>query len=190
MLEANGVPWGTYRLVSVGSTRQRLDALVSGQVAGCLLSPPHDMQALDAGFRHLDEAASYFDNYPGLTVAATRRWASEHRSVVVSYARALIRGTVWAADDAHRQAMIDYLVAWHGIGLDEAQRRYAAATSGVTKVLPSLDEVVDSLQVARNLRKEFTGRGGELDSHFDPALMEEAARRTGAAAEASDAVRT
>src|SRR5919206_1410759 len=40
MLENNGLAWGDYQLVAVGSTPQRLQALREGRIAGALLSSP------------------------------------------------------------------------------------------------------------------------------------------------------
>ena len=42
MLEANDLPWGSYELVPVGSTPQRLQALREGRVVGALLSSPSE----------------------------------------------------------------------------------------------------------------------------------------------------
>jgi ABC-type nitrate/sulfonate/bicarbonate transport system substrate-binding protein len=86
MLEKNDLPWGTYDLVPVGSTPQRLQALREGRVVGALLSSPPE------GLRVLAPAADYFPLYPGLTAAVTRRWARAHQAELVGYTRALLAG--------------------------------------------------------------------------------------------------
>jgi ABC-type nitrate/sulfonate/bicarbonate transport system substrate-binding protein len=86
MLEKNNLPWGTYELVPVGSTPQRLQALQEGRVVGALLSSPAE------GLRVLAPAADYFPLYPGLTAATTRRWARAHQDELVRYTRALLAG--------------------------------------------------------------------------------------------------
>lgn len=88
MLERNGLAWGSYELVPVGSTPQRLAALREGRVAGALLSAPPD----DATLHVLDVAATYFPLYPGLTLATTRRWANAHEAELLGYTRALLDG--------------------------------------------------------------------------------------------------
>jgi ABC-type nitrate/sulfonate/bicarbonate transport system substrate-binding protein len=86
MLEKNGLPWGTYELVPVGSTPQRLQALQEAEVVGALLSSPAE------GLRVLAPAAEYFPLYPGLTAATTRRWAGAHQAELTGYTRALLAG--------------------------------------------------------------------------------------------------
>lgn len=175
MLETNGVPRGSYTLLSVGGTRQRLAALEQGQAAGCLLSPPYDVRALDLGYPMLQAAAELFPGYPGLTVATTRSWAGSHPGLPSRYARALLRGVTWAAEPARRQAVVEYMAEDQEIAPEEAGRQYAAAMSAVSKILPSPAEAAESLEMVRRLRQEITAQIQPLARYFDPEIMVQSA---------------
>ena len=137
MLEQNGLPWGSYELVAVGSTPERMQALRDGRVAGCLLSSGPDQQAMKEGFRLLEPASAHFPLYPGLTCATTRRWAKDHDAELVGYTRALLAG--------------------------------ARAAGGSS---PSLEQVMQSLEVVRQLRHDMTGVGTGLEAYVDLSYMQ------------------
>ena len=139
MLERNRLPWGSYELVAVGSTPERMQALRDGRVAGCLLSSGPDQQAEREGFRMLEPASAYFRLYPGLTAATTRRWANQHEAELLGYTRGLLAG--------------------------------ARAAGGGP---PSIEEVMASLEVVRQLRHDMTGTGAGLDAYVDLSYMQRA----------------
>jgi ABC-type nitrate/sulfonate/bicarbonate transport system substrate-binding protein len=122
MLEKNGLNWGSYELMAVGSTPQRVQALQDGRAVGALLSSPAE------GLRVLAPASDYFPLYPGLTAAATRRWAKDHASELVGYTRALLAGAGSVLSQERVMASLDVV------------RQLRQDMTGVTA---SLDRYVD-----------------------------------------------
>lgn len=167
MLSLHGLEPDAYQLVSVGGTRERFQALREKTVAGGLLSAPYDTAAEDAGFRLLDPASRYFPNYPGLTVAVTEGWLSQHKELLQRYLAALRRGMAYGADPAHRLELVRFLAADQGVNEEAALRRYEAERAVQSRVLPSLAEVLPALQGVRTLRNEMTGVLRQVEESFD-----------------------
>ena len=174
MLALNGVERGTYGLAPVGSTPKRFRALLDGGISGCLLSPTYDAQAVERGCRLLDPASRYFPLYPGLTAAATRRWADGHEPELRGYTRALLGAARWAADAAHVEEAIRLIARDRGADPAIARHRYAGPVVSLTDGVPDLHQVTSALEVVRELRREMTGAGGPLEAYFDPRYMRDA----------------
>ena len=95
MLEINGLPPGTYDLIPVGGTGERLESLLKGEHAGALLNPPFSSRAETSGLKMLDSGADVLDSYQGNTMAASRAWAAGHRGELVSFIRGFLKGLDW-----------------------------------------------------------------------------------------------
>lgn len=167
MLALNGLDYDAYQLVSVGGTRERFQALREKAVAGGLLSAPYDTAAEDAGFRLLDPASRYFPNYPGLTVAVTEGWLSQHQDLLRRYLTALRQGMAYGADPANRPDLVRFVAEDQGVDQDAALRRYEAERAVQTRVLPTLTEVISALEEVRGLRNEMTGAFRKVAESFD-----------------------
>lgn len=177
MLQLNGLGEEDYALESVGGTPQRLAALRSGRVAGALLGPPVDDEALREGFRLLQPAADYFPVYPGNTSATTRRWAQAHSELLVRYIRGYLAGAEWSADPGNREEAIRLLAADQGVPPDVATARYQMEKNGRSVNLPGLDLVRSSLEVVLGLRWEMarmTGPKPDISKYFDPTYWQRA----------------
>ncbi len=181
MLQLNGLGEEDYALESVGGTPQRLAALRSGRVAGALLGPPVDDEALREGFRMLQPASDYFPVYPGSTSATTRRWAEAHPDLLVRYIRGYLAGAAWSADPRNREEGIRLLAADQGVSPDVAAVRYDMEKNSRSVDLPGLDLVRSALEVVLGLRWEMTRMAGpkpDVSKYFDPTYWQ---RATGAA---------
>lgn len=110
MLEINGLPPGSYDMVPVGGTGQRLDSILKGEHVGGLLNPPFTTRALENGLKMLDSGGDVIDNYQGNTLAASRAWAAAHRAELVSFIRGFLRGLAWLRDPANLDGAVDILV--------------------------------------------------------------------------------
>lgn len=174
MLALHGVRDGECELVSIGGTQQRLEALLDGRVAGCLLSTPQDVKALEAGCRILDPARRHFPLYPGLTAAATRRWEREHRRELLGYTRALLAGSRWAAEPGHEEEAVELIARDQGVDAAAARRLYEREVAVRNPGIPGLEEVREALEVVRRLRHEMTGKGTALSAYFEPEYMKKA----------------
>lgn len=174
MLEQNGLGRQEYELVSVGGTPQRLEALRTGDIVGCLLNAPPEEEALREGFRLLEPAGAYFPLYPGLTAATTRRWAAAHDDELVRYTRALLDGAAWAADTSNASAAIQMIALDQGVDADTARRRYEIEAASRTEGQPTGAQIESSLEAVRGLRRAMTGVGSNLHSYVDTSYMRRA----------------
>jgi len=167
MLERRGVPRESYRVLSVGGTSERLEALLAGKIAGGMLGTPHDLQALAAGARSLASASDEYPGYPALGVAAKRSWARAHPDLVSRYSRALVKGARWAADPANRGRGIELLAADGGIPLEKAAGVYQAEARAREVAAPTLEQ--QRASVARVVELRHPGETIAVDRYFEPA---------------------
>lgn len=173
LLAEAGVAREAYRVLPVGATRARFDALRDGRAQAAMLNAPHDEQAVAAGCHVLADAALRFPGHPGLTVVVHGAWGTEHRAEVVAYCRALIAGARWAADPANAEAVTTLVVADEGIDRVLATARVAR---GQLAPVPSLAEMADAvrsvaaLRTAVGLRGPDPASGVDVGRYFDPSF--------------------
>tara|TARA_R110000787_G_scaffold119616_6_gene230535 strand:- start:385 stop:1314 length:930 start_codon:yes stop_codon:yes gene_type:complete len=112
MLEKNGLPPGSYEMVPVGGTGERLDSLIKGEHVAALLNPPFTSRALEAGLKVLDTGGDALAHYQGNTLAASRAWAASNRPVLVEFIRGFLRGLAFLNDEGNRSDCVDILVKY------------------------------------------------------------------------------
>ena len=165
MLERRGLSRDAYRVLSVGGTAERLEALLAGVIAGGMLGTPHDLQALAAGARSLASASDDYPGYPALDVAARRSWARAHRDLVARYSRAIVRGARWAADPANRDRGIELLAADGGVPREKAAAIYEAEARAREVAAPTLDQ--QRASIARVIELRHPGEVIPVERYFD-----------------------
>ncbi len=109
MLKHGGLRQGDYRLVSVGSSRERFAALRDGRVAGTLLNAPQDAAAAAAGFARLGDSGDVIGRYQGSVGAARRSWAAANAGTLTGFIRATVAAMDWLYEPANRGAAIEVL---------------------------------------------------------------------------------
>lgn len=172
MLANAGLVAADYELVPIGSTQQRLDALVARRVAGCMLSARLTATVQQKGLRLLDKGNRTFPLYPGSgTAATTRRWAQGHESALGGYCRAMWAGEAWVADPANRDEMIGIIARDQSVSAGAARQLYEIDAEYRIRANPPLDQVTVALEVVRRLRREMTGVGRDLAAYFDGRYM-------------------
>ncbi len=167
MLARRGLPREAYRVLSVGGTAERLEALLAGKIAGGMLGTPHDLQALAAGARSLASASEEYPGYPALGVAARRSWAREHRDLVARYSRALVKGATWAAEPRNRDRGIELLAADGGIPREKAAAVYEAEARARELVAPTVEQ--QRASIARVVQLRHPGESIAVERYFEPA---------------------
>lgn len=105
MARRNGLADQDYDLVYGGGSPNRLAQLVSGAVAGAILTNPQDFAALEQGFVDLGRVAQYVPHWSQNNLLVDTRWAARHRAAVVGFLRAHIRATRFFYDPANRDAV-------------------------------------------------------------------------------------
>jgi ABC-type nitrate/sulfonate/bicarbonate transport system substrate-binding protein len=79
-----------YRIVSVGGTGERLQAMREGRAAAGMISPPQDLEARKLGFHTLGEPTKALGAYTGSVYNVRRAWAKDHEKELVSFVRAIV----------------------------------------------------------------------------------------------------
>ena len=120
MLEPNGVHWGEYDTITVGSTTGRFAALKSGAVAATMLLPPFSFQAETAGFNNIGLVVDYAPDLPFTATVLTISWAQKHADLARGISAAFDEGLKWLEDPANKEEAIAMLVK---SGLPEAEVR-------------------------------------------------------------------
>ena len=120
MLEPNGIHWGEYDTITVGSTTGRLAALRSGAVAATMLLPPYSFQAEAAGFNKIGLVVDYAPDLPFTATVLSISWAQKHADLVRGINEAFDEGLKWLDDPANKEEAIGMLVK---SGLPDAEVR-------------------------------------------------------------------
>jgi ABC-type nitrate/sulfonate/bicarbonate transport system substrate-binding protein len=120
MLEPNGVKWGEYDTITVGSTTARFAALKSGAVAATMLLPPFSFQAEAAGFNNIGLVVDYAADLPFTASVLSLSWAAKHADLARGINAAFDEGLKWLDDPANKEEAIAMLVK---SGLPEAEVR-------------------------------------------------------------------
>ena len=79
-----------YKVLAVGGTGERLDAMRQNRAAVSLISPPQDLEAGKLGFHTLGEPTKALGAYTGSVYNVRRAWAKDHEKELVAFARAIV----------------------------------------------------------------------------------------------------
>jgi ABC-type nitrate/sulfonate/bicarbonate transport system substrate-binding protein len=120
MLEPNGIHWGDYDAITVGSTTGRLAALKSGAVAATMLLPPFSFQAEALGYNNIGLVVDYAPDLPFTASVLSLSWAAKHPDLARGINEAFDEGLAWLDDPANKEEAIAILVK---SGLPEAEVR-------------------------------------------------------------------
>lgn len=127
LLERGGLAEGETRLVRVGGTTQRFDALMERRQAGTLLTVPLDAVAARRGFNVIADPSELLGAYQGLTFALRREWAAANRPRVVAFLRAYLEALAWLYDPGNKATAVAMMVRnLSGVTADQAEASYDA----------------------------------------------------------------
>jgi len=166
LLAEAGVAREVYRVLPVGATRARFEALRDGRAAAAMLNVPYDALAVAAGCHVLADAALRFPGHPGLTVAVRGAWGTAHRTDVVAYCRALVAGARWAADPANTDALVGLVAEEEDVDRAEARARVAREKRAS---VPSLERMAEAVRSVALLRTSVGLRPADPDGRVDTA---------------------
>jgi NitT/TauT family transport system substrate-binding protein len=147
-------------VIATGNIANSFQAIVSGAVAGGLLSPPATFQAEDEGMRLLVDTTEW--GLPGLSgVAARREWIASNEPLARAAVQALAEGLAFLHRDKERtKQFIGKYTQTDDTRLLE--RTYVAMLPGWERspvvstdaIRLELDWLVEEMPAARNLRAE------------------------------------
>ncbi|HZS01499.1 MAG TPA: ABC transporter substrate-binding protein [Chloroflexota bacterium] len=154
-------------LIATGDMANSLQALLSGAVAGGLLSPPGTFRAEDAGLRLLVDTTEW--GLPGLSgVAARREWIAANEPLARGAVQALAEGLAFLHRDKERTKQI---IGQHTQNDDPLllERTYVAMVPGwerypyvsLDAIRLELDWLTEDVPAAAELRAEQF-----VDNHF------------------------
>jgi ABC-type nitrate/sulfonate/bicarbonate transport system substrate-binding protein len=153
-LQARGLALEDYHLVALGGWESRFHALVAGQCAATLLTPPYVGEALAAGCHLLARAEEMIPVYQATCGIARRSWARENADLLVRYIRAYVEATRWCFDPQHRQACLGLLMRHHGITPAPAAQTLAALLETTNGLSPTAELNLPGITVVLELRAE------------------------------------
>jgi NitT/TauT family transport system substrate-binding protein len=110
MLDPNGVRWGDYDPIVIGSTTGRMAALKSGAVAATMLLPPYSFQVEAQGFNNVGLAVDYAPDLPFTARVLSLPWAAKHPDLARGINDAFDEGLTWLNDPANKDEAIAILV--------------------------------------------------------------------------------
>jgi ABC-type nitrate/sulfonate/bicarbonate transport system substrate-binding protein len=116
MLNINGIKKADYTYLSMGRPGDRVVALKTGKVQGCLVGQPDDFVLLDDGFRSLGFTQDYMKDVQYAGFVVNGKWAEKNEETVVSLMRALVKSIRWLHDPANKKdalaVLVDYFPDW------------------------------------------------------------------------------
>ena len=91
-------------------TPTRLACMMKETCAAAALNQPEDLILIEKGYRKLGDSLEVMPELQFLVIAASRKWAAEHRDAVVRFARAYGNAYRFIRDPAHRDEVAQILV--------------------------------------------------------------------------------
>jgi len=104
ILEKNGLQMSDYKIVPVGGTTKRWEAMQEGKVKAAIISGAYATQAQAKGFKRMADSQKVLGVYQGSSLGAQRDWLQKNRSTAVAFVRANMEALHWAADKKNHAA--------------------------------------------------------------------------------------
>ena len=131
ILEKNGLQMSDYKIVAVGGTTKRWDAIKQGKIKAAIISGAYAAQAPQAGLRRIADSQDVIGTYQGSSLGAQRSWLKANRKQAVAFTRANVEALAWAADKKNHKAAAESLQKRiEGLSDEAALRTVARVTSG------------------------------------------------------------
>jgi ABC-type nitrate/sulfonate/bicarbonate transport system substrate-binding protein len=118
-----------YTILPVGGTEHRMAALKDGRAVAAVMSAPTDLEAKEAGYNILADAAAELGGYQGSVYGVRRGWAEKNEATMLTFVRAIAEahGRIFNDKPAAQETLMKRIK-----GLDEkgAETIYTGLTSG------------------------------------------------------------
>lgn len=181
MLRKGGLKPDDYKLVSVGGSRGRYEALQQKKIAGTLLNSPYDIKAEAEGFRRLASSGEIIGRYQGSVGATRRSWAAQNEAKLVGYIRAYVAAVDWLYDPANKAEAVAILMKrLDRVKPEDAERTYEEflhPTHGNLLRRAAID--LDGVRTVLKLRGEYAlpkKTLGDPARYYDPRYYDKALR--------------
>ena len=172
MLLAHGLDLdrGDYELVLAGATGHRLESMDRGDTFAAILNAPWDGKASAAGHRRLADHREVLPNYPGGVFAVTRKWATDHRGLLLKFLRVWKDALRWTHDERNRSEALKLVAADQAVDEKLAGARLA-------QLHPDGQLNIDGLRTVLELRTSVgltPPMGQDLERYYDAGYFREA----------------
>ena len=165
----------------VGGSRERYDALKSGEIAASLLNSPFDTNLIAGGYVALARTSDAFPSYPGPVMAARRSWAKVHERELLAFIRAFEAAYAWLEDAAHASEAFSVLPPHLAIAPAEASAAFDRfrARGRPSLTAEGLQQVIDTYWAAAGLETAKPSPERYMDLSYIKRTREEGDRHTG-----------
>ena len=110
ILQRSGLRHGVdYKVVSIGATRARLEAVQQGRVDFTILNLPFNLFAQQSGCKVLIDPIDVVGPYLGTGGFVRREWVAGHRAQLISYLAAYVEGLRWVLEPGNRDGVLALL---------------------------------------------------------------------------------
>jgi ABC-type nitrate/sulfonate/bicarbonate transport system substrate-binding protein len=132
LAKAHGYALGDFHYVYAGASAARFAALMSGSIAGTLLTLPYNSQAEAKGYKSLASTGTVLNaaNYAGGGTSVTTSYLKQNADVVRRYIAAWRQSVQWVYDPANKQAVLALMVKDGKATKDSAQATYDVLVRG------------------------------------------------------------
>ncbi|MBI3078558.1 MAG: ABC transporter substrate-binding protein [Deltaproteobacteria bacterium] len=163
IMRVNGLEFPRdYKMVSVGSTQERMLALEAGNVSAVMLMIPTNYLAIDRGYPEISNLAQYVKEFQFTDINVAGRWARDNPARVVDFLEAILRANRWIHDN--RREAVEIAARETGVPVGYADRAYEYY---ITHGVQPLDGTVSEKEVQRVI--EVLGALGDLKRPYPPA---------------------
>ncbi len=157
ILRESGLKRSDFRLVSVGGTDLRMEAMAAETVDACMLNPPFDLIAQKRGLRLLASSREFVAPYEGTVGVARLSRLKEIRAIVRKYVRAYASAGLWLFNPSNRAEAGRILSERIGLKESEATLCYDEVIDPREGISPCASLSLRGIKSVINLRWDVTG---------------------------------
>ena len=177
MLKIHGVSKDQYKVLAVGATSHRLEALKAGTIDFSLLTLPFNLLAQEAGLAHLDRPHESIGTYQSTGGFVHNEWAKTHAKTLSSYLAAYIKGLRFVLEPSNESRVVGLIEEHLKLPTELAKACYAQVTHPSTGFFKDALLSEKGLEKVMDLRQKFEGTSIEYtvndfydDTYYQLAL--------------------
>jgi len=106
MMSQYGLQPGSYTLLAVGPSNDKLAAIKAGSISAAPLYPPTNFQAASDGLHQIFDTSQLKGGALPTLDVVSEKWATKNRATVVDFLKALNAAHTWLFDPANKAAAI------------------------------------------------------------------------------------
>lgn len=124
LMQQVGLKPGSYTLLAVGPTNNKVAAVVAGKVDAAPLYPPGNFIAKQQGMVEIFNTTQLAFGQVPTFYEVRRSWAQQHKTAVVNVVRALNRAHDWLFNPANRKEAVEILAKHTAVSRELVEQTY------------------------------------------------------------------